>query len=54
VETESVKQVLAELGCDYAQGFHVGRPVVAEECGRYLGPAKTNPHAAVIRLAAAR
>jgi EAL domain-containing protein (putative c-di-GMP-specific phosphodiesterase class I) len=38
VETENVKQVLAELGCDYAQGFHVGRPVIADECTRYLGP----------------
>jgi diguanylate cyclase (GGDEF)-like protein len=37
VETENVKQVLAELGCDYAQGFHVGRPVIAGECARYLG-----------------
>jgi diguanylate cyclase (GGDEF)-like protein len=39
VETENVKQVLAKLGCDYAQGFHVGRPVVADECARYFGPA---------------
>src|SRR6185437_8826367 len=38
VETENVKQVLAKLGCDYAQGFHVGRPAVADECTRYLGP----------------
>ncbi|HKO26310.1 MAG TPA: EAL domain-containing protein, partial [Solirubrobacteraceae bacterium] len=38
VETENVKQVLAKLGCDYAQGFHVGRPVAAEECSRYLPP----------------
>jgi diguanylate cyclase (GGDEF)-like protein len=37
VETENVKQVLAELGCDYAQGFHVGRPAIAEECTRHLG-----------------
>jgi predicted signal transduction protein with EAL and GGDEF domain len=37
VETENVKQVLAKLGCDYAQGFHVGRPVIADECTRYLG-----------------
>jgi diguanylate cyclase (GGDEF)-like protein len=36
VETENVKQVLAELGCDYAQGFHLGRPVIADECSRYL------------------
>jgi diguanylate cyclase (GGDEF)-like protein len=39
VETENVKRVLAQLGCDYAQGFHVGRPVIAEECTRYLGVA---------------
>jgi diguanylate cyclase (GGDEF)-like protein len=52
VETENVKQVLAQLGCDYAQGFHVGRPVVAEECARYLGPVK--PKAPVIPLTAAR
>ena len=24
VETQNVKDVLAELGCDFAQGFHVG------------------------------
>ncbi len=41
VETENVKDVLAELGCDYAQGFHVGRPVVAQECTRYLGSRET-------------
>jgi diguanylate cyclase (GGDEF)-like protein len=49
VETENVKQVLAELGCDYAQGFHVGRPVVADECTRYLGPGE--PGAQVLALA---
>jgi len=52
VETENVKQVLAKLGCDYAQGFHVGRPVVADECTRYLGSPKQK--ATVIPLAAAR
>jgi diguanylate cyclase (GGDEF)-like protein len=36
VETQNVKDVLAELGCDYAQGFHVGRPAIAHECARYL------------------
>ncbi|HYB31702.1 MAG TPA: EAL domain-containing protein [Solirubrobacteraceae bacterium] len=40
VETENVRQVLARLGCDYAQGFHVGRPVVAEDCARYFAPAQ--------------
>lgn len=52
VETENVKQVLAQLGCDYAQGFHVGRPVVAGECARYLGP--DEPGADVIPLTAVR
>ena len=39
VETENVKDVLARLGCDFAQGFHTGRPVVAGECSRYLSAA---------------
>jgi len=48
VESENVGQVLAELGCDYAQGFHLGRPVVAGECERYFeSPA---PDAPVISL----
>jgi diguanylate cyclase (GGDEF)-like protein len=51
VETENVKDVLAELGCDYAQGFHVGRPVIAHECTRYLKPpAQDHPSAPVIAL----
>ena len=50
VETENVKDVLAELGCDYAQGFHVGRPVVADECTRYLGSGQPQPSAPVIAL----
>ncbi|HUA47957.1 MAG TPA: EAL domain-containing protein [Solirubrobacteraceae bacterium] len=58
VETENVKQVLARLGCDYAQGFHVGRPVVAGECARYLDSEATNapatPSAAVVSLTAVR
>jgi diguanylate cyclase (GGDEF)-like protein len=36
VETESLSQTLRELGCDFGQGFHLGRPVGAEECSRYL------------------
>jgi diguanylate cyclase (GGDEF)-like protein len=52
VETENVKEVLARLGCDYAQGFHVGRPVVAGECRRYLGPGE--PGASVVTLTAVR
>jgi diguanylate cyclase (GGDEF)-like protein len=36
VETESVMRRLRELGCDFAQGFHIGRPAAADECRRYL------------------
>jgi diguanylate cyclase (GGDEF)-like protein len=32
VETASVHRSLQELGCDFAQGFHISRPVPAEEC----------------------
>jgi diguanylate cyclase (GGDEF)-like protein len=36
VETESVMRRLRELGCDFAQGFHVGRPAAAEEARQFL------------------
>ena len=36
VETATVQRTLRELGCDFAQGFHVGRPVPADECRRLL------------------
>jgi EAL domain-containing protein (putative c-di-GMP-specific phosphodiesterase class I) len=37
VETESIRASLRQLGCDYAQGFHIGRPAPAEQCRAYLG-----------------
>lgn len=37
VETESVASRLRELGCDFAQGFYIGRPAPPEECRQYLG-----------------
>ena len=40
-DRERASTSCAELGCDYAQGFHVGRPVVAQECTRYLGSRET-------------
>jgi diguanylate cyclase (GGDEF)-like protein len=44
VETESVRCSLSELGCDFAQGFHIGRPAAAEECRRHLrAPDPTAP-----------
>jgi diguanylate cyclase (GGDEF)-like protein len=39
VETAAVEQALRELGCDFAQGYHVGRPMPADECRRALGAA---------------
>jgi diguanylate cyclase (GGDEF)-like protein len=37
VENERVQSMLRELGCDYAQGFHLGRPGDPAECRRHLG-----------------
>jgi diguanylate cyclase (GGDEF)-like protein len=36
VETEPVLLRLAALGCDHAQGYHLGRPASGEDCGRTL------------------
>jgi diguanylate cyclase (GGDEF)-like protein len=36
VETASVQHSLQALGCDFAQGYHIGRPVPPEECHRLL------------------
>jgi diguanylate cyclase (GGDEF)-like protein len=38
VESESVRRSLHRLGCDFAQGFHIGRPAPAEECRLHLQP----------------
>ena len=43
VETASVHQTLRELGCDFAQGFHISRPIPADECHRLL---EAMPHPA--------
>jgi len=49
VENETIKLDLRELGCDYAQGFHVGGPGDAEHCRRYLQPGGSS---ALVRLEA--
>jgi len=36
VENEDTRCTLRKLGCDYAQGFHLGRPAVAEQCRQFL------------------
>jgi diguanylate cyclase (GGDEF)-like protein len=43
VESQLVLQALADLGCDFAQGFHVGRPTGADECARALRTALAGP-----------
>jgi len=37
VENEELARVLRELGCDYAQGYHLGRPMPAEALRALLG-----------------
>ena len=36
VESEEVCERLEQLGCDYVQGFHLGRPVPADACEREM------------------
>jgi EAL domain-containing protein (putative c-di-GMP-specific phosphodiesterase class I) len=36
VETASQRQILAELGCDFCQGFQFGRPMAAELLGTMM------------------
>jgi diguanylate cyclase len=57
VETASAHHTLQELGCDFAQGFHISRPVPADECRGLL---EAMPHqsrgqlASVVPLMASR
>jgi diguanylate cyclase (GGDEF)-like protein len=50
VETEETRLTLRRLGCDFAQGFHVGRPMAAEHCRRLLEPAAVGSVAPVVPL----
>ena len=43
VETAEQLALVAELGCAYAQGWHVGRPMPAEEVPGYLATARFAP-----------
>jgi diguanylate cyclase (GGDEF)-like protein len=47
VESESIRSSLRQLGCDYAQGFHIGRPAPANECRASLGEPRRVALAAV-------
>ena len=37
VETQAQREYLSELGCDQLQGYHLGRPMDAEEFLRKVG-----------------
>jgi diguanylate cyclase len=57
VETAGVQHTLRELGCDFAQGFHISRPVPADECRRLLEAMPRQPRgqlASVVPLMASR
>jgi predicted signal transduction protein with EAL and GGDEF domain len=41
VETESALAELARLGCDLAQGYHISRPLPADQLTSWL---QTRPH----------
>ena len=43
VESESVRLRLLDLGCDYAQGFHLSRPLPAEECAALVRATRSEP-----------
>ena len=56
VESASVWQVLRELRCDQAQGYHMGRPMPAEEVSGWIerwrgtGAPPAHGHKALVRL----
>ena len=52
VESEGVLDRLRELGCDYAQGFFLGRPADAAGCARALRRAVSSRDAGLAREAA--
>lgn len=52
VETATVHQRLRELGCDFAQGFHISRPVPPDECHRLLHAMPPQTRAELERRAA--
>lgn len=37
LETETIWNQLADIGCDYGQGFYLSRPVAADEFKKWLG-----------------
>jgi diguanylate cyclase (GGDEF)-like protein len=50
VETPAADRILREMGCDFAQGYYVSRPVPADECRRVLGAITDRADRAPMRL----
>ena len=50
VETATVHHALRELGCDYAQGFHISRPIPADECRQLLDAMRQQSPARLARI----
>jgi diguanylate cyclase (GGDEF)-like protein len=54
VETENVTSKLRQLGCDFAQGFHTGRPMPADEFRRHLEATEPSAPALVTAIRSVR
>ena len=50
VESAAVHHALRELGCDYAQGFHISRPIPADECRQLLDAMRQQSPAELARI----
>jgi diguanylate cyclase (GGDEF)-like protein len=49
VENQEILDALRKLGCDVAQGFHIGRPMARAEFERWIGADRDVPSAEVAR-----
>jgi len=45
IEDAATYDALKELGCDYGQGYHIARPMPAEEFGLWLLDHRAQPEA---------
>ena len=46
IENQSDLQMLVRLGCQYCQGYHIGKPMLSTEIDHLLANLAANPHAA--------
>ena len=53
VETAEALALLAAMGCDYAQGYHIARPMKLEDVLSYLQGFGTRPQARTLKIRAA-